>query len=341
MGRFTRAWLLLPRPVRRFPPDLAVVAGIVAVSVLVATAPGLRESVLRVALGAAFVLFVPGYAITAAFFPEASGTKPVGGRLTSGVVSRTEGGVTPFERAVFSVGLSVMTVPLAGLVVNFTPWDVGFASLVFAVGALTLAATAVAAVRRRRLPADERFRVPYEAWYASVRSELFEPTSRFDAALNAVLVAAVLVAAVGGAYAVLGPQDDQSYTEFYLLGENETGDLVADSYPETIGNGENDTVVVGIANHEHRPMEYTVLVRLQRVQVAGDDATVVDSQQVAQFRANVGVDETVRRRPALRPAMTGERLRLQYLLYADEPSADPSAENAYRSAHLWVNATAA
>jgi uncharacterized membrane protein len=39
------------------------------------------------------------------------------------------------------------------------------------------------------------------------------------------------------------------------------------------------------------------------------------------------------------PRTTGERLRLQYLLYLDDPPENPTAENAYRSVHHWVNVT--
>jgi len=35
--------------------------------------------------------------------------------------------------------------------------------------------------------------------------------------------------------------------------------------------------------------------------------------------------------------MTGENLRVQYLLYRGDPPAEPTQENAYRSLHLWVD----
>ncbi|WP_135828654.1 DUF1616 domain-containing protein [Halorussus halobius] len=371
----TNRWLLVPRPVRRFPPDLAVVVGLVVATALAVVLPGVRDSMVRVALGAVFVLVAPGYALTAALFPEAKRSRasdsgpgeagPEGESNSEGGARRESGATAPAssdssspdasglgfrslggrgtvtlpERALFSVALSVVVVPLVALVVNFTPWDVGLASLAVSLGALTLAAVAVAAVRRRRVPADERFRVPAREWADAARSELLDPASRADAVLDGVLVAAVVVAVAGGAYAVAGPQQGQSFTEFYVLGENETGDLVADDYPETLGPGENATVVVGIDNHEGQSTAYEVVVRLQRVTVEGGNATVAESRRVDRFRETVGANETVERRHAVRPETTGDRLRLQYLLYRDDVPAEPSAGTAYRSVHIWVNAT--
>ena len=352
-------WLFVPRPVRRFPADLAAVVGLVGATALAVVLPGVRESVVRVALGAVFVLVVPGYALTAALFPEASRSRASDSEVTDTSASDAETSgsqtaespqfrlsalgrgetVTLAERALFAVALSVLAVPLVAFALNFAPWDLGLASLAVALGALSLAAVAVAAVRRWRVPADRRFRVPADEWANAVRSGLFDPTSRADAVLNAVLVAAVLVAVGGGAYAVAGPQQDQSFTELYLLAENETGDLVAGDYPATLAPGENATVVVGIDNHEGESTEYAVLVRRQRVRVDDGTATVTESRRVDRFRETVGANETVRRRHVVAPEATGERLRFQFLLYRGDVPPDPSAGNAYRSVHVWVNVT--
>lgn len=38
--------------------------------------------------------------------------------------------------------------------------------------------------------------------------------------------------------------------------------------------------------------------------------------------------------------MEGERLRLAFLLYQNEPPAQPTVDNVYRELHLWVNVSA-
>ncbi|USZ69752.1 DUF1616 domain-containing protein (plasmid) [Halorussus salilacus] len=336
--------LLLPRPVRRFPADLTVVVGLVAAALLAVWLPVVRESWLRAVLGGVFVLFVPGYAVVAALFPESSesGTdesEPADDRGPTAHWPRSSAGLTLAERGLFSVGASLLVVPLLALVINFAPVDITRESLLFSVGGFALAMAAVAAARRWRLPAERRFRVPYGEWAAGISAERLAGSSTLDTALNVVLVVSVLVAVGGGVYAVLGPQESQTFTEFYLLGENETGELAADGYPETIARGENATVVVGIGNHEHRDVEYSVVVQLQQVRETNDSSTVTDSRELDRFRAAVGDNETVHRRHEFAPGTTGERLRLQYLLYVDEPPEDPSAGNAYRSVHVWVNVT--
>jgi len=322
-----------------------MLVGLVLSSILVAFLPGVRESILRVILGIPFVFFAPGYAITAALFPESGengssdGPSSAGDRATGGLVRRYSDGITLLERATFSVGLSIITVPLIGFLLNFTPWGIRPLSLLVTVGAFTVGAVAVAAVRRWRVPPKRRLDVPYGEWYESARTELLEPKSGTDLVLNSVLVVAVLVAAGSGAYAVLAPQNDQSFTEFYLLSENQTGEVVADDYPTTVEPGEQRTLVAGIANHENRPTTYSVVVELQRVEVRNGSATVTESQRVGQFRRRVGVNETVRLRHSITPEMTGNRLRLQYLLYVGDPPSNPTTENAYRNVHIWMNVT--
>lgn len=348
MERATKLWLLLPRRVRLFPPDLAAAVGLVVAVGLVTSLPGVRESVFRVLIGAPFVFFVPGYAVTAALFPKSgtedarSGTETMSVRDAlddPGFLPEPREGITLLERLMFSVGLSVAIVPLVGLTLNFTPWGIRFGSLSVAIGGFTIAIALFAAIRRWDVPSEERFRVPYDEWLEAVQTELFESTSRLETALNVVILLSTLVALGSGAYAVLGPQEDQSFTEFYLLGENESGGLIADDYPTTFGEDQNETLVVGIANHEHRTTEYSVVVRLRRVETRNGSPTVVDSQRVDRFRVEVPANETVHRRHGVAPGLNGEQLQLQYLLYVGDPPANPTGENAYRNVHVWVNVT--
>lgn len=334
--------LLLPQPVRRFPADLTVVVGLVAAALLAVWLPVVRESWLRGVLGGLFVLLAPGYAVVAALFPESSGSgsdesERADDRGPTARWPRSRAGLTLAERGLFSVGASLLVVPLLALVVNFAPVDITRGSLLFSVGVFALAMAAVAAVRRRRLPAERRFRVPYREWVAGISAERLAGRSTLETALNVVLVVSVLVAVGGGVYAVLGPQESQSFTEFYLLGENETGEPAADGYPETIARGENATVVVGVANHENERTNYTVVVEAQNV--SNETGRVTDREQLRRFQVALESGETWRQRHAVAPNTTGTRLRLQYLLYRGDAPPNPRGENAYRRTQLWINVT--
>jgi uncharacterized membrane protein len=336
-------WLLLPRSVRRFPADLAAVVALVVATAIAVFAPLLSETPLRIALGLPFVLFLPGYAFVAALFPEAGPGPDAAGEGESGPFERLHtggaGGIDGIERLALSFGLSIAITPLLGLVLNFTPFGIRLTPVVLAVGGFTVVASVVAALRRWALPAEERFRVPYRGWYAAGRTELLEPETRTDAILNVVLVVSLLLAVSSVGYAVLVPKQGEAFTEFYLLTENETGELVADGYPTNLTVGEEGSLVVGIGNHEGEPVEYSVVVELQNVQFEnGSNATtVLEERTLRRFSADVAANGTWRRAHDVTPPMAGERLRLAYLLYRGEPPAEPTVENAYRETHLWVN----
>lgn len=324
--------LLVPRQLRRLPADLGVVVLLTALTYLAVFAPVFRETRLRIVVTIPFVLFVPGYAIVAALFPEAANadeeTGPLSGRGIDGVT-----------RIALSLATSLAVVPLVGLLLNFTPFGIRPLPVLVSTSAITLVATVAAAVRRWELPEDERFAVPYERWVATARRELFEPESRLDAALNVALVLSLLLAAGSVGYAVSAPKEGESFTELYLLTETDTGELVADGYPANLTEGESAPLYVGIENHEHRSVDYTVIVELQRVETSSGTVNVTEAEELHRFEPSVGHGETWRNRHDVTPGMNGERLRLVYLLYKGEPPSRPAVDSADQEVHLWLNVT--
>lgn len=337
--------LMLPRSLRRFPADLAAIVLLVGATVIAVFAPVISETPLRIVFGLVFVLFAPGYAFIAALFPERGPSIDVedgndenedtdrADRLHPG----REGGIDGIERLALAFGLSIAITPLIGLVLNFTPWGIRLVPVVVGIGGFTLVATGIGTLRRQALTAEERFHVPYRAWIAGTRAELFEPDTRMDGMLNVVLVVSLLLAVASVGYAVAVPKQGESFTEFYLLTENETGDLVANDYPTNFTVGESKPLVVGIGNHEHEPMEYTVVVELQNVQLRNNSTTVLEERDLRRFNPTVDTNETWREPHNVTPTMTGERLRLAYLLYREAVPSNPTVDNAYRETHLWIN----
>ena len=333
--------LRVPEQLRQLPADLAAVVGLTVLTNLAVFLPVVRETPLRVVFGLPLVLFVPGYALIAALFPEA-GTADAGPTRdgTDGTAAAlSDRGIDGIERVALSFGLSIAVVPLLGLVLNFTPWGIRLVPIMVAVSGVTIAMTALAASRRRELPPEERFSVPYRQWLDDGRAELLEPDTRTDAILNVVLVCSVLLAAGSVAYAVTVPKQGESFSEFYLLTENETGDLVADGYPTEFQRGESRTLTVGIGNQEHERTDYTVIVELQRVDVVDNETRVRETSELRRFRPTLAHNETWHRQHTVTPQLTGERLRLQYLLYRGVPATPLNRSAAYRDVHLWVNVT--
>lgn len=347
--------LLLPKQVRELPADLAAIVLLVVLTNLSVLLPVVSETPLRVVFGLAFVLFIPGYAFIAALFPEAGGG-PAGtddppvdssgeesgaaaGRATDGGTLEDRG-IDGIERTALSFGLSIAIVPLVGLVLNFTPFGIRLVPILVSISLLTLVFVAVGATRRWQLPREERFQVPYRAWVTAGKQELLAPPSRTDAALNVVLVLSILLALGSVGFAVAVPQQGEQFTEFYLLTENETGDLVADGYPTEFERGESRELIVGIGNQEHERTNYTVIVELQRVDIVGNETRVRETSELRRFQPTVAHNATWHRQHTVTPQMTGDRLRLQYLLYKGSPSTPLNRSQAYRELHLWVNVTA-
>ena len=357
------AWLLLPRPVRNLPADLASVVLLTGLTLLTVFAPVVSETPLRVVFGLVFVLFLPGYAFVAALFPEAKtgdnqqesesptdesgSTKPTAvpgteAAAESEATSRTEPtvqqeGIDGIERTALSFGLSIAIVPLIGLALNFTPWGIRLVPTIITVTMFTLACVAVATVRREQLPADQQFSVPYRAWVHAARAEVVEPESRTDAALNVVLVLSVLLAVGSVGYAVAVPSQGEQFTEFYVLTEDSDGELVADGYPQELTSGQQAELIVGVENNEYTRINYTVVIQIQQVRQEGNETTVINRSEIDRFETTLSHNETARQSHRLRPTITGENLRVKYLLYTDEVPETPTQANAYRDLHIWVD----
>jgi uncharacterized membrane protein len=334
--------LLLPPRLRDIPADLAfILVFIVSVNVSVFT-PIIQESPLRVLLGLPYVLFIPGYAFISALFPEASDKNSEisdesdaesGGKTI--VTSRSEG-IDGIERVALSFGLSIAIVPLIGLILNFTPFGIRLVPIMTGITVFTLFATTIAIFRRQNLTKDDRFRVPYRMWLQSIHTELFKPGSRTDAALNVLLVISIILALTSVGYAVTVPKQGESFSEFYLLNK-EDGELVADGYPTNITTADRPELIFGVSNQEYSSVDYTVIIQLQRVQIENNSTQVVQSAELNRFTNTLAHNETWHQTHNISASLTGQRLRLQYLLYRGDVPTSLSAETAYRETHLWMN----
>ncbi|MEM3680023.1 MAG: DUF1616 domain-containing protein [Metallosphaera sp.] len=89
----------------------------------------LQATFLRIVLGSLFVLFLPGYSLIDALYPK-------------------ESDLMPLERLALSIGLSLALVPLAGLVLNYTPWGIRLDPVVFTLTLITMLLEILASYRK-------------------------------------------------------------------------------------------------------------------------------------------------------------------------------------------------
>lgn len=361
MGREDRDHQLTPREPsgspgrdRNVPVDLAAVFALTVLTSVSVLVPALRETPLRTFLGLPFLLFLPGYALVSVLFPErrAAATDQAVRSRTNwpgswsselGESTGTDGasssrGISGIERAVLSFGASIAIVVLIGFSLNFTPWGIRLAPITLTVSGFTIVAAAAGVIRRRALPADERFAVPHRRWIGRIGSAVLGPETRTDTIVNVLLICSVLLLASGVVYAVSWDERGGT-TDFYLLTENETGELVAADYPTEFATAEARPLVIGIGNREGERINYTVIAELQRIETRNDTTLVTERKRLLRFRAPIGANETRLRQHSVNPTMTGTRLRLTYLLYRGPAPANPTIENAYREVHLSINVT--
>jgi hypothetical protein len=93
---------------------------------------------IRYALGTIFVLWLPGYTFIKALFP------------THVPIKTSSEDLDTIERIALSIGMSLALVPIAGLLLNYTPWGIRLTPIVLSLLALTIVFATVALIREKQ-----------------------------------------------------------------------------------------------------------------------------------------------------------------------------------------------
>ena len=186
---------------------------------------------LRLALGLAYVLFVPGYCLTAALFPQ-------------------DDDLDGIERIGLSLGLSVAWVSVLALLLDWLPWGLRLWPIVTGQLASSAFFAAISLWRRGRLPAGAAY-APDLAWRPRA---WWRELPRLEQRIYVLIAGALLVAGLAAAWIFLVPTDSQFMTEFYMLG----ADGLAESYPRSAAVGEEIGVTLGVMNRERTAHSYRV-----------------------------------------------------------------------------------
>jgi uncharacterized membrane protein len=286
---------------QKFPSDLLFVTGLVIFTDIFVLIPVLNESFIRTVLGLPLVLFLPGYALIALLFP-------------------TKTGLEGIERAALSVGMSVAIVPLIGLVLDNTSFGIREIPLLASLSVFIILACAGAYVRRRQLPEDKTFEVSFKASARSLLVEVLgKPESSTEKTLRIFLAISVLTLVGAVAYVTIVPHQQDPFTEFYILGPEGK----ADNYTTEYVKGESGTVIIGIANHEHRTVNYTLDVRLENKSLV-----LPENMRHIQLEDNATLEEPLE----ITPSIEGKNMELQFLLFNDTEKEVP-----YEDLRLWID----
>jgi uncharacterized membrane protein len=304
-------------------PDLALCAVWIAAAVACIYFPVLNTSPIRIIFALPIVLFIPGYALIAALFPNKSD-------------------IDLLERVALSFGLSIAVVPLIGLGLNYTPWGIRLDPIVVSLVFFTAVMLLVAQYRRMNLLPDDRFRVPFQEIAAAGRNELFPNRgSRLDRVLSIILVIAILAAIITTVYVIAVPKEGEKFTEFFILGT----DQKAADYPSHIIAGKNSSLYIGIGNHEYKNITYTVETYLETMTF--DERTNTSSLQamdrIDRFRMTVSDNQTIID-PYSFSAKKTTYNRIEFLLFNETVPGDQITgmnriNQSYRDLHLWITIT--
>lgn len=324
---------------RGLPGDLIVVVLYTVFAAGMIAVVGGLSSGLRFVIGIPLVLFVPGYAVLAALFPGRPSRNA--GRVSSlsGMSQRfdsmrsiQERGVRWGERVALSFGLSMFINPLLALALDLSPFPFRTGPIVVLIVLFSLLLTFVGFIRRFQLPRAQRFAVPVGYWIDDFVDGV--TGSPVDALLNVVLILSVLVATASMTYAFAVPKDAGERTGVAIGTLDDSGQFTTDK-PEGFTVGEPHQLALLIRNHENQPMDYTVVVQLQRVSEGGE---VLSREQLDRFSTpTIPVNRTWQSQRTVTPTIAEDNLQLTYLIYTDDVPQNPTDQNAYRAIHLTID----
>ena len=317
--------------IREKPYDLYLVMGASAVLVLVILLVP-ESSILRVILGLPFLLFFPGYTLISALYPERhriirKEEKEPGEDDDDEEENVDKKGLDGLERVALSLGLSIAITPLIGLVLNYTyDWDpehlgIRLYPILFSQFVFIMIASLVAVRRRRNTPLEDRFSIV-------IAYEPPKDYTRMDWVLTVGIVVMMIASVILLAYIIIVPREGEAFTEFYVLGRGR----MADEYPRFLHPGEVQKVFIGVGNHEHEDMNYTIVLTLDpfsrnRTYENLDNVTI---SKIEQPSLNITVEdgETLELECNFTIPVRGA-FKLRVLLFHEGEE--------YRDLHLWVS----
>lgn len=279
------------------PHDLLIVLIWTILSLIFVLIPVLSEMSVRTLLGIPMVLFIPGYVLIAVLYPKKDDLKGV-------------------ERIALSLGLSIVVVPLLGLLLNFT-FGIRLVPILLSLCSYSIAMAIIAAYRRKTLPPEERFFVPFYKLQELIESEIYTPRNRTDMFLAIILIFSIVIAAGMIYFVITTPRIGERFTEFYILDPSGK----AEDYTILMKNNSPSKILVGVVNNEYTPLNYTVRVML-------------DNRILTDTSLSLAHNGTWENNLTFVPDKKGNGQKLEFWLYREDNFTMP-----YRKLHLWVNVT--
>ncbi len=277
--------------------DLMLVLIFLLLGILFVLVPPFNQTPLRIVFALPILLFLPGYALIAAMFPR-----------------NTE--LSAIERFTLSIGLSIAIFVFDGFAISVTVWRFRPTPIIISLSLITFTLVLITVFVRLRIPDDELFYFDLTSvseFRDSIRKSDEKP-SDIEKALIIALVGSIIIASGMLIYAKVTFEEEQ-FTVLYILGEGGK----AENYTTELYLLEPSSIIVGVENYEHAPVDYTLELKLGGYSLM--------KQQIPTLAHSEKWEEVV----SFTPRHAGKHLKLEILLYKSDPT------GTYRSVHLWVD----
>jgi len=273
--------------------DLIAVAILVGLCILFVLVEPFNETPLRIPFSLIILLFLPGYALIAVMFPKM-------------------GEISGIERFTLSVGLSVAITVFDGFAISVTSYLFRPTPLILTLSVITVFLLLLTVIIRTLTLEDKRYFVDYRGFIESLRAD-DEKMSDIERMLFIALIGSIIIASSMLIYAKLTFEDEE-FSALYILGP----DGKAGGYQKNFHIGESETITIGVESYEHATTDYTLQVKL--------GTGVLETRKITLAHKEKWIEDIT-----FVPDRTGDRLKLEFVLYKDGKS--------YRSVHLWVNSS--
>jgi uncharacterized membrane protein len=233
--------------------DLISIPIVVILAIIFVLIPPFNQTSLRIILALPLLLFLPGYMLIAAMFPR-------------------RGELSAIERFTMSIGLSIAITVFDGFGLNYTRWGFRPNSITISLSIIIGILFLITIIQRWRYGKESYgFSLgDIRSFFKILRTKETQTGPEYDPALEKMLIKtmiiAILIVTAMLIYAKV-TQEPEKFTALYILGANGK----AENYILQVSVGEPSTILVGVENYEHAPVNYTLLVNLGGITLTKKD----------------------------------------------------------------------
>jgi uncharacterized membrane protein len=255
-----------------------ILIAIVILTILLFPVVLFTEGPLRIILGFPFVIFSPGYTLISALFAKREDLQGL-------------------ERLALSFGVSIAVVPLLGLALNYTPWGIRLLPVLITISAFIISTSIIALFLQNRLTADKQL-----YFTLKIDRSCWTSMNAFNKWLTVAIVIAIVIAIVGLAYIIMPAQQNEPYTEFYILGT----DGKAENYPRQLLLNQPAEIILVVLNYERQPSSYRIEVKIHDTIYDTIDTGILQDGQKYEGKISITPNEP------------GDNQKIEFWLYMNE-----------------------